>query len=222
MRKTYRLRTQWKIALIIIGSLTFLNAMNTIKVTTEEYMKEYYESFKDINTTISGELVELEPITPEEVEPTPETEETIEPEPINMACSTGRAKTYMSYKAITNKTSKQYHYIKDHMKVDERGFLRDKDGNIGIALGSYFGEIGNKFQITLETGEILNVVKVEAKADEHTNNGCEQRWDKSVIEFVIDTTVARSHFGVSENGYILNGNYNNLFKGTITKINKVN
>lgn len=149
--------------------------------------------------------------------------ESIEEERENLKCADGVAKTYMNYKMITAKSSKQYKYIQEYMSVNEKGFLVDKDNRVGIALGSYFGAIGNKFDIELENGTVLKVVKVEAKDDSHTFNGCEQRWDKSVIEFVIDTDVASEYYGVASNGYINQGNYNNLneFKGAIKSIYKV-
>jgi len=138
-------------------------------------------------------------------------------------CSSSSSKTYMDFNKITNKSSTQYRYIKENMLIDMRGHLIDKDGYIGIALGSYFGSIGNKFIFTLENGQQLKVVKVEAKADKHTNNGCEQHWDKSVIEFVVDKKIASNYYGVASNGYIQSGNFNNLaeFKGKINKIEKV-
>lgn len=147
-----------------------------------------------------------------------------EPNVINneiSVCNNSSTKTYMDYRKITSKTSKQYKYIQANMKVNDKGFLVDEEGYIGIALGSYFGDIGSKYIITLSGGQALKVVKIEAKADIHTNNGCEQKWDKSVIEFVIDTDVASKHFGISSNGYIMNGNFNKHFKGTIEKIEVV-
>jgi len=136
-------------------------------------------------------------------------------------CGKGRAKTYMNYKLIKTKSTKQYKYIKSYMKVDEKGFLVDEDGFIGVALGSYFGEIGTKYIFTLEGGIELPLVKVEAKSDRHTINGCYQYMDYSVIEFVVDVTVAGTYYGVGGNGYVLNGNYGNKIKGAIVKIERV-
>lgn len=142
---------------------------------------------------------------------------------INYMCHPGRNKTYMSYKAITNKNSEQYKYIEKYMTVNTKGFLIDEHGRIGVALGSHFGKIGSKYDIELSNGNVLRVVKIEHKSDKHTNNGCEQKWDKSVIEFVIDIRVAKQCYGVAKNGYINSGNYNNVdeFKGDIIKINKI-
>ena len=133
-------------------------------------------------------------------------------------CSTSSSKTYMDYRKITNKSSKQYKYIKKHMKP-KGGLLYDNEGNLGVALGSWWGDIGSKWVIELDTGITLNVVKIDEKANKHVNNGCEHKKDKSVIEFVIDVrSIPKSWNG--SNGYVLNGNFNNLndFNGSIKRV----
>lgn len=138
-------------------------------------------------------------------------------------CSTSNVKSYMNYKMITSKSSDQYRYIQANMKVNEKGMLEDEEGYIGVALGSYFGDIGTKYIVNLDTGIDLKVVKVEAKDDNHTNNGCYQKWDKSVIEFVIDTETAEEYYGVETNGYIVHGNFNNIdeYRGNIERMEVV-
>lgn len=134
-------------------------------------------------------------------------------------CSNSQTKTYMDYKMITDKTSKQWQYINASGRIKiENGYLMEGE-YIGVALGSYFGEIGTKYIFTLDTGKQIKVVKIEEKADAHTNNGCQQKWDGSVIEFVIDSNA----FEKSANGYVYNGNFNNVeqFKGKIIKIEEV-
>jgi len=139
-------------------------------------------------------------------------------------CSTSSVKTYMSYKAITSTGSTQYKYIKNYMTVDpDTGILIDDDGFYGVALGSVFGKIGSKHIITLSSGTVLKVVKVDEKSDNHTYNGCYHRVDGSVIEFVIDTAVAKEQLGGSANGLVSSGNFNSIegFKGEIDKIEGV-
>lgn len=139
-------------------------------------------------------------------------------------CSSSAAKTYMDYRKITNTKSAQYKYIRDYMRVDtETGLLFDEEGFIGVALGSYFGPIGTRYYITLDTGIVLPVVKVEAKADIHVSNGCEHLIDTSVIELVLDAEIAGEYFGVGTNGYVSNGNFNRNenFKGKIVKVELV-
>ena len=138
-------------------------------------------------------------------------------------CSISSVKTYEDYRLITSPSSKQFWYIREHMTVDESGFLYDEDGFIGAALGSYYGEIGDRYYFTLDTGIIIPIVKIDEKADKDTDeNNCFHPSDGSVIEFVISTDYAAEYFGRWGNGLILSGNYNNidLFKGNIAKVEK--
>ncbi len=140
-------------------------------------------------------------------------------------CASGTTKTYMDYRATTARASRQYQFMHNEMTVDENtGFLYDKDGFIGAALGSYYGEIGDRYYFTLESGVVLPIVKCEEKSDSDTDaSGCYHLSDNSVIEFVIDKDYALNYFGRMSNSYVLNGNYNNyaLFKGAIVKVEKV-
>jgi|GEM_PF-5006289 len=131
-------------------------------------------------------------------------------------------KTYMDYRSISNKASQQYKFIQEHMKVCEDGFLRDEYGNIGVALGSYFGEIGATYEFVLDTGIVLNVVKIDEKADKDTKKGFYQKVDHSIIEFVVDTKSKELSKHKSKNGYIWSGNFNNCpdFNGKVSEIYK--
>ncbi len=140
------------------------------------------------------------------------------------ACSYSSVKTYMPISTITSKSSRQYKFIEEHITVDEEtGLTFDEDGFIGVALGSVFGEIGTRYYITLDTGIVLPVVKIDAKSDSHTVDGCYHANDKSVIEFVINRSAAEEFFGVGGNGLIKNGNLNNdeRLKGRIEKVELV-
>ena len=138
-------------------------------------------------------------------------------------CSYSSVKTYMDYRAVTSPSSTQYWYIRRYMYVDPTGLLIDEDGFIGVALGSYYGVIGDRYYFTLDNGTVLPVVKIDEKADEDTLDGCNHGEDGSVIEFVIDKNLAGNYFGVWENGLILSGNFNNteVFRGSIAKVEKV-
>ena len=139
-------------------------------------------------------------------------------------CSKSSTKTYEDYRAITSRSSAQYKYIHEYMMVDEgTGFLYDEDGFIGVALGSAYGVIGDRYYVTLDSGSVLPIIKIDEKADGDTINGCAHNRDSSVIEFVIDTDYAGEFFKVSGNGLIASGNYNNIdiFKGEIEKIEEV-
>ena len=140
-------------------------------------------------------------------------------------CARKGAKTYMDYRMTTVVSSRQYQFIHNELTVDKNtGFLYDKDGFIACALGSFYGEIGDRFYFTLDTGIVLPLVKAEEKADEDTDAmGCYHLIDTSIIEFVIDDDYAGEYFWNNGNGLVLNGNYNNywLFDGDIVKVEKV-
>ncbi len=140
-------------------------------------------------------------------------------------CSSNTAKTYMDYRMTTVVASRQYQFLNYECTVDKKtGFLYDEAGFIAVALGSYYGVIGDRFYFTLDSGIVLPLVKGEEKADEDTDySGCYHTIDGSVVEFVIDDDYAASYFGTNSNGYVLDGNYNNysLFSGSIVKVEKV-
>lgn len=106
-------------------------------------------------------------------------------------------KTYMDYRAITNKNSNQYKFMKRWGWVDSEGFMRcDGERDLGItddyyliALGSYYGtEIGAKYRITTNTGRVFYGVLADCKANRHTNSTNQYGINsKDVVEFLVDT-----------------------------------
>lgn len=105
-------------------------------------------------------------------------------------------KTYMDYRTITNKQSPQYGFIKTWGWRDDNGFMRaNGERNLGvaddyymIALGSYYGtEIGTKYKITTNTGNVFYGVLCDQKDDAHTNLTHQYASNNDVIEFIVDT-----------------------------------
>ena len=134
-------------------------------------------------------------------------------------CSESSVKSYMERSAITDETSEQHAFIEENMEA-VNGHWVDKEGYIGVALGSWFGEIGTRWIFELDSGIKLYTVKIEHKADIHTIDGCQHSVDGSVIEFVIDSET--NPYWIGSNGYIVNGNFNNLehFKESIISVRK--
>lgn len=137
-------------------------------------------------------------------------------------CSTSQTKSYMFYQDI-NQVSAQMDLIRSHMTPRYDGLLVDQDGYLGVALGSAFGPLGSRYIFVLDSGIELPLIKIEEKADQDTINGCQHQIDESVIEFVLDSTIAPYWFGVGSNGYINSGNFNNHedYQGSIVQIMKV-
>ena len=142
-------------------------------------------------------------------------------------CSLNTAKSYESYRAITATDSAQYKFIKNYMHVDEEtGLLVDNDGFIGVALGSYYSnQIGTRFYFTLNTGVVIPFVMIDQKADSETDSmHCYHTYDGSMIELVIDPTIAKNYF-INSYGYSITvmGNFNSFapFNGYVVKVEKV-
>jgi len=130
-------------------------------------------------------------------------------------CAYSPNKPYMDYRMITDTSSTQYQYIQAHMTVLESGLLISEDNYIGVALGSVYGEIGSKYTVTTDTGNVFKVVKIDEKSDLHTTAGC---YDSSgaILEMVIDIDKA----SIYHNEGIVMGDFNYVeqFNGTIIKI----
>ena len=143
--------------------------------------------------------------------------------PVEMLCKTS-AKTYMDYRSITDHSSAQYNLIhSDEIEICEDGFLRDKDGYIGVAMGWRFGPIGSKYICHLDNGKDIKVIKVEAKAECDSINGFCGSTSYDIIEFVIDTRAEWMRNNICGNDYIFCGNFNNYeeMNGTIISIDRV-
>ena len=97
--------------------------------------------------------------------------------------------TYMDYRAITDTTSKQYQLQQNpYCVVDERGFLMYRDNWYVVAMGSYWGKIGDKFIVRLENGTIIPVIMGDCKANVDTDREhYAYAKDGHILEFLIDT-----------------------------------
>lgn len=130
-------------------------------------------------------------------------------------------KTYMDYTAITSKVSKQWDMIYNQklFKITIDGYLMTDDGYYAVALGRYFGGLGSKYIMVLDTGIEIPVCKLDAKADIHTDsNNFYATNAGDIIEFIIDGT--KMDYARENNGYIYGGNFNKceLFNGNVVKI----
>lgn len=128
-------------------------------------------------------------------------------------------KSYMDYKCITDSSSPQYKLIySGSIQVCSDGLLRSEE-YIGVALGSKFGAIGDKFIVTLDNGKQFKAIKIDEKADQDTIDGCHHASDGSLIEFVIDTNLAKQSYSSA----IVMGDFDyiDLFNGSIIKIERM-
>lgn len=103
-------------------------------------------------------------------------------------------KSYMSYKSITDKSSRQYNLQKNYAYTGNYG-IRMINNRYCIAIGTAFNaEIGDYVDLVLKNGETIQAIVSDIKADEHTDhnniatisNGC-------VSEFIVDAEVLASN-----------------------------
>ena len=113
--------------------------------------------------------------------------ETKAPDPQPTNTSWGSKKTYMSYKAITNKSSKQY-ALQQIAVTDVNTGVRTVDGDYCVAIGTGWGfSVGDKILVTLSNGKTFNAIVGDIKANAHTNSDNKTTsHDGSVVEFIVD------------------------------------
>ena len=96
-------------------------------------------------------------------------------------------KTYMSYKAITDKTSKQYKLQQEIAYTDELGF-RKVDNRYCVAIGTAFNaSVGQYFDAELENGTIIECIVGDIKDDRDTDKSNVFTSQGCCLEFIVDT-----------------------------------
>ena len=114
--------------------------------------------------------------------------DTVSAQEMDVCGPRGGFKSFMPMTALS-KRSPQYKYLVDHT-YDEDNLRITNDGYYAVAMGSYYGKLGNKFVITFDSGVQTKVVKVDEKANAHTSQACYGKTmasDGSVIEPIITT-----------------------------------
>ena len=97
-------------------------------------------------------------------------------------------KTYMSYKTITDKTSRQYE-LQTIAYTDEYGFRKIGDRYL-VAIGTRFNaEVGQYFDAQLDNGEVIKCIIGDIKADCDTDSTNTFTAQGCCLEFIVDTTV---------------------------------
>lgn len=112
-------------------------------------------------------------------------------------------KTYMDYRKITNKSTKQYYY-RTKASTNEVG-VREYNGTPLIAVGSPYGEVGGTLVIKLSSGKIFTAIIGDTKGDRCRHD------DGSMLEFIVDTDILSKDI-------IRKGNLEELYGGHITNV----
>lgn len=119
-------------------------------------------------------------------------------------------KTYMPWNAIDYQNSPQYrlqeqYKVEGSLKhlVNDDGIV-EIDGHLGVAMGSYYGNVGDKLRIVLSSGQELKVILMDIK-----HEGCASG-DGSNIEFVVDTKLMPLKFK--------RNNYQSKYQGVLQEV----
>ena len=147
-------------------------------------------------------------------------------ESMNVPAINSSFKSWMDYRAVTDKNSPQYKMIKRYGWSDSQGFMRASgeieyginDDYYMVALGSYYGTtIGTKYRITTDTGNVFYVVLTDCKADKHTDDMNQYvPKNNNVVEFLIDSS--KLNQAVKYHG---TANVHSPLHGSIVSIEKI-
>lgn len=94
-------------------------------------------------------------------------------------------KSYMSYKALTSKSSYQYK-LQQKADTDNNGF-RKINRRYCVAVGTAFNaQVGQYLDVSLENGTIIECVVGDIKADEDTDKSNTFTKNGCCLEFIVD------------------------------------
>lgn len=110
-----------------------------------------------------------------------------------------KAKTYMDYRTITNRYSRQY-ALQLRAQTNEENGLRTLRGRYMVAIGSYFNcKVGQFIDVVLSDGEVLPCVVGDAKQDIHTDSNNLHGLSGDTVEFIVDEKVLKATTNVDGN-----------------------
>lgn len=120
-------------------------------------------------------------------------------------------KSYMSWLAITSKSSPQWAFQQQAVTGDYG--IRTVDGRYCVALGSYWARtIGTKLDVYMVSGEVLHCVLGDCKADKDTDRSHQYGKPKGdVLEFIVDTHEIPDNVRKT-------GSFNCIFPGMVSHI----
>lgn len=122
-------------------------------------------------------------------------------------------KSYMPFTAITSKSSPQYK-LQQKAYSDKNG-LRKCGKYYLVAMGQYYGKIGDKFKVTLSSGQVFYAMIGDSKQFRHTGEGSGMVGadNKDMFEFIVDYSCLNSKIRKM-------GNVDIILKGKVVKLQK--
>lgn len=111
---------------------------------------------------------------------------------------------------ITDETSSAYKQLQKMNVVDG---LYYEGEFVAIAISSFYGNVGDKFRITLSSGQVFYAVMTDTKKSSEVDEKYTHP-DGSIIEFIVDTNTLPDQV-------ILEGSLNCIYTGSIEKIERL-
>lgn len=123
----------------------------------------------------------------------------------------GSFKSYMDYRAITNKSSTQW---KLQQQATTNMGYRMYDGCYMVAVGSGVGEVGKRGKLTLTNGLTYDIIVGDQKANKDTDgSNIYHKSDGSAIEFIVDKrTLSSTAKRMGDISYCSNVNFSGAVK----------
>lgn len=118
---------------------------------------------------------------------------------------------YMDYRAITDSSSKQW-ALQQTAWTDSDGFRRIGD-DYCVALGTYYGQVGDRFRITTNKGNVYSVTMADAKG--YDSNGWYHiagNGKINLVEFIVQTEYLPSEVTVMGDCGVLDNIGGNVVK----------
>jgi len=124
-------------------------------------------------------------------------------------CSSDPFKAWLDYRSITSQNSLQYK-LQANATTNALTGIRMIENRYLVAMTSVYGKVGDKLDIKLESGIVLEIMLGDIKGSGHDD--CSSNRDGSMIEFIVDKNMIGS---VKQSG-----DFNQLLKGSITEIRR--
>lgn len=124
---------------------------------------------------------------------------------------------YMDYRALTNTASKQYE-LQQYAWTDSRGFRRYGDYYM-VAMGTYYGYVGDTFKITTDRGNCYDVILGDCKGADAVSYDGYYSWYHvagngkiNLVEFIVQTEYLPSEVIIMGDCGVLNNIGGNVVK----------
>lgn len=168
-----------------------------VSMLTIQLVKNHYE------TRIDDLLLQVEAL---QVQPKSVIDHTSISNEVEVCAPDSTFKSWMDYRKITDTTSDQYMYQSKALTNDYG--IRVYQGHLMVAMSASYGSVGDTFTITFEDGNFILAIIGDIKA----GTDCTHH-DGSMLEFIVDSDAIPEAVKLS-------GNFNKLYEGAITSIER--